>query len=66
MMNQEIDHSSTNVSNVAFAMDHETDIKYSMFKDPNQSVALNKFSTTIGDIDINVYSRSQIVTNDEG
>jgi len=66
IINEEIDNASTNISNVAFAMEHETDIKYSMFKDPNQSVALNKFKTSIGDIDINVYSRSQIVEDDEG
>jgi len=66
MMNEEIENASTNISNVAFAMDHETDIVYTMFKDPNQPVALNKFSTNIGDIDINVYSRSQIVSDDEG
>ncbi len=66
VINEEIENASTNISNVAFAMDHETDIRYSMFKDPSQSVALNKFSTNIGDIDINVFSRSQIVENDEG
>jgi len=66
MMNDEIEESSTNISNVAFCLDHESDIKYSMFKDPNQNVALNKFETNLGDIDIKVYSRSQIVENDEG
>jgi len=66
MMNEVIDDAATNISNVAFSMDHETDIVFTMFKDPNHPVALNKFSTTIGDIDINVYSRSQIVQDDEG
>lgn len=66
ILDQEISEASTNVSNIAFAMDHEDVIKFVMFKDPNQNVALNKFSTNIGDIDINVYSRSQIVSNDEG
>lgn len=66
VMNEEISNAATYISNVAFAMDHETDIKYSMYKDPNQSVALNQFSTQIGDIDITVYSRSQIIEADEG
>jgi len=66
MLDEEIDNASTNISNVAFSMDHETDIIYTMFKDPNQMVALNKFSTNIGDIDINVFSRSQIISDDEG
>lgn len=65
-MNSEISNASTYISNVAFAMDHDTDIQYSMFKDPNQSVALNRFKTEIGDIDITVYSRSQIIETDEG
>ena len=66
MMNEEIENSSTNISNVAFALDHEEEIEYTMLKDPNQNVALNRFKTRIGDIDISVYSRSQIVEDDEG
>ena len=66
IMNDEIEGAATNISNVAFAMDHESDIKYTMFKDPNQNVALNKFETNLGDIDIKVFSRSQIVDIDEG
>lgn len=66
MLDIVIENSTTNISNVAFAMDHETDIHYNMFKDPNQNVALNRFTTTIGDIDITVYSRSQIIEDDEG
>jgi len=66
IMNEEIENVATYISNVAFAMDHDTDIQYSMFKDPNQSVALNRFKTEIGDINITVYSRSQIIETDEG
>ncbi len=66
MINEEITGSTTNISNVAFAMDHEESISYTMFKAPNQNVALNRFSTKIDVIDINVFSRSQIVDNDEG
>jgi hypothetical protein len=64
VMDIEVSSSFTNITNVAFSIDHETDIIFKMFKDPNQNVALNKFSTTIGDIDINVYSRSQIIQID--
>ena len=66
MTNEIIENASTNISNVAFSMDHDDQISYVMFKDPNQSVALNKFSTKIGDISVNVFSRSQIVADDEG
>lgn len=64
MLNEEMEKSSTNVSGVAFSMDHDNMIKYEMFKDPNQNVALNKFTTTIGSIDVTVFSRSQIIDAD--
>lgn len=66
IMDEIIEDASTNISNVAFSMDHDKEIHYIMYKDPNQNVALNKFSTIIGDIDIKVYSRSNIISTDEG
>jgi len=66
IVNEVIENATTNISNVAFSMEHDDNINYKMFKDPNQSVALNQFTTKIGDIDINVFSRSQIVEDDEG
>jgi len=66
ILDTQIEKCITNISNIAFAMDHETEIEFIMFKDPNQNVALNKFTTTLGDIDIKVYSRSQIIEIDEG
>ena len=66
MTNEIIEGATTNISNVAFSMDHDDNISYVMFKAPNQSVALNKFSTKIGDINVTVFSRSQIVADDEG
>jgi len=52
---------SSNLSTVPFSIDHDTDVEFKMYKDPNQAVSLNKTSTTLGDIDINVYARSAIV-----
>ena len=66
IVNEIIENATTNISNVAFSMDHDDNISYKMFKDPNQSVALNQFTTKIGNIDINVFSRSQIVSDDVG
>ncbi len=66
IMNESIDNSLTNVPTAIFYIDHESEINYRMFKDPNQNVALSKFSTNIGNIDISIYARSQIMEEDEG
>jgi hypothetical protein len=56
---------SSNLSTVPFSIDHDTDVEFKMYKDPNQAVSLNKTSTTLGDIDINVYARSAIVGDED-
>ncbi|MGD2072233.1 MAG: hypothetical protein PVG65_01945 [Candidatus Thorarchaeota archaeon] len=50
---------------VPFGVDHDTDVKFEMYKDPTQDVSLNKFSTSLGSIDLNVYSRSSIIGDDD-
>jgi len=56
---------SSNLSTVPFSIDHDTDVEFKMYKDHAQEVSLNKASTTLGDIDFNVYSRSSIVSDDD-
>lgn len=60
-MNQVLSECSSNLSTIPFGIDHDTDLEFKMYKDPNQNVALNRFVTTLGEIDITVYSRSSIV-----
>lgn len=50
---------------VPFVVDHDTDVEFRMYKDPNQEIALNKTSTTLGDIDLNVYARSAIIRDED-
>ena len=59
------EQASSNLSTVPFSIDHDTDVEFKMYKDPNQAVSLNKASTTLGDINFNVYARSAIVSDDD-
>lgn len=55
---------SSNLSTIPFGIEHDTELDFKMFKDPNQSVSLNKITTELGNITINIYSRSAIVEED--
>lgn len=63
--NVEIENHSSNLSVIPFKIDHDTDVEFKMYKDPNQNNALNKFSTTLGEIDIKIFSRSSIIEDEE-
>lgn len=55
---------SANLSTIPFSIEHDTDVEFKMFKDPNQDISLNKFATTIGDVNIGIYTRSSIVKDE--
>jgi len=59
-----IDKCSANLSNIPFTIDHDTEVDFKMYKDPNQDVALNRFVTTIGDVNLTVFTRSSIVSDE--
>lgn len=56
---------SANLSTIPFGVDHDTDVEFKMYKDPNQDISLNKFSTTLGDINMTIFTRSAIVKDEE-
>jgi hypothetical protein len=60
-----MEKSSAYVTVIPFAIDHDTDIELKMYKDPNQDVALNVFTTQLGEFDINIYTRASILRDDE-
>jgi len=60
-----LENSSSNITTVPFVIEHDSDIVFKMFKDPDKPISLNKFSTNIGDVDINVYTRASIVKEDD-
>jgi hypothetical protein len=63
--NMTMEKSSAYVTVIPFAIDHDTDIELKMYKDPNQDVALNVFTTQLGEFDINIYTRASILRDDE-
>jgi hypothetical protein len=55
---------NTNIISIPFTIDHDGDILFEMFKNDEDKV-LNRFSTTISDINITLYSRGQLVFEEE-
>jgi hypothetical protein len=60
-LNVEIDKAYLNIPIIPFSIEHDTDVNFQMFKAPGQDIAICKFSTTLGDIDINIFSRNSIM-----
>lgn len=52
---------SSNLSTIPFTIEHDNKLVFKMYKDPTQNVSLNKISSTLGDVNINIYSRSAIM-----
>lgn len=64
--NMVIENSISNLSTIPFSIEHDTDIEFKMYKEPGKNnVALNKISTELGSVKINIYSRSQIIEREE-
>lgn len=53
-----------NIVSIPFIIDHDGDINFQMFRSSHDR-ALGKFSTTISDININIYTRSPIIEQTE-
>lgn len=62
-INVNIENSYSNIPVIPFCIDHDTTIEYRMFKELSSvgDTVLNKISTTLGQADINIYSRSSIL-----
>jgi hypothetical protein len=63
--NMEMEQSSAYITVIPFSIDHDSDIEFKMYKDPNQDVTLNNFSTQLGDIDINIFTRASIIRDED-
>jgi len=60
--NKELNH-STNLVITPFIIDHDGDITFEMF-DSGNNVVVNTFTTTIGSINLNLYTRASMVENE--
>jgi len=56
-----LEKSFVNLPTIPFGFDHDTDIEFYMYKEPNDNIALNKFSTTLGALEITIYCRSRLL-----
>jgi hypothetical protein len=64
-VNISLGNCSSNLSTIPFSIEHDEDVEFKMYKDPAQDVSLNKLSTSLGSVSINVYSRSAIIADDD-
>lgn len=69
-LNEVIENRYSPLIVVPFLIEHETPISLRMCRDSrrrntNQEILLNKFHTTLGDITMNLYNRSEIFNYDE-
>jgi len=56
---------SSNLSTVPFSIEHDTKVEFKIFKHPSQDVLMNKFNTTLGEIDVIIYGRAAIIKDEE-
>jgi hypothetical protein len=61
--NKELNHSA-NLVITPFIIDHDGDINFEMF-DSGNNVVINSFATTVGSINLNLYSRASMVENEQ-
>jgi hypothetical protein len=59
--NKELNHSA-NLVITPFIIDHDGDIAFEMF-DSGNNVVINSFSTSVGSIVVNMYTRASMVEN---
>jgi len=63
--NIEIDNQITNIVTIPFLIDHDNNIVLKMYSSDQPGVIFTKFSTSLGDADINIYTRSAMIEEGE-
>lgn len=63
--NMIIEDSVANLSTIPFGIEHDTDVEFKMYKDPSKNITLNKITTELGAVKINIYSRSAIIEDSD-
>ena len=62
--NEVIDNKFYNVATIPFMIEHDDKINFNVYKDSDRTVA-SIFKTNLGEIDIKMYSRSEVISTDE-
>jgi len=56
----------SNLSSTPFKIDHDGDINFTMFMaDEDKRVCSNRFETSIGDVSVSIYGRSELANDDD-
>ena len=60
-----LENCSANLGVIPFSIEHDQDIEFKMYKDPEQDISLNTFTTSLGDCETIIYTRSSLVQDEE-
>jgi len=59
------DKCSANLGTIPFGIDHDRAVEFKMYKDPNQDISLNTFTTDVGDCELIIFTRSSLIQDEE-
>lgn len=59
------DRCSANLGVIPFGVDHDETVDFKMYKDSNQDISLNTFTTGLGDCEMVIFTRSSLVQEEE-
>lgn len=55
----------SNLSIIPFSIEHDEDLVFKMYKDPNQNISLNNIKTQLGSVEISIFSRSTLIEDSD-
>lgn len=53
-----------NMTRIPFMINHDTSFNFKLFKQPDEMITQNKITTSIGAVPINIYCKSQLITEE--
>lgn len=56
---------SVNLVTMLFKMEHDTRVSFKMYKDAERPITVNKLETTVGEIEVKIFSRSSIISQED-
>ena len=63
--NAVLEKCSSNLSTVPFSIEHDTDVHFKIYKHPTQDVLMNRFATSIAEMNITIYGRAAIIKDED-
>ena len=63
--NAVLEKCSSNLSTVPFSIEHDEDVNFKIFKHPTQDVLMNRFATTLAELDVIIYGRAAIIKDED-